>query len=374
MFVCSLIVDVDEFLTLATRARDGWAERTRHAVANTIDDQVGHGTDASVEPSFPDEWLLVLRSATAAELASRADRVAAGIHRDVRAGGDVTVTVAVGRVATGPNAVPDALRSARRAHRAKLVLGPDRVITAGAATGERDVPAPQDIHRELARAIGRGEPERAGRLLWHWFTAALDRADGDDETVRRWLLGQVLSATAVLNGRLGTGIAADWMAVCGAVPYSALTELADLHEPAAVAGWIERVVSELAGQRTRTSTTLDLVRRHVDQHFTDPHLSLKGVALTVGVSPFHVSHLFRSQLGTTFRDYVSQRRVRHARRLLVERPHLAMTQVARASGFSTSVQLRRVLVRETGATPSAIRQAARESASERVSGTRVSGS
>ncbi|GAB3447346.1 helix-turn-helix domain-containing protein [Actinophytocola sediminis] len=363
MFVCCLIVDVDEFLTLATRGGDGWADRTRQWLRTTIDDRVRHEADASVQPSFPDEWLVVLRSSTAPELAGRAERIAAGVHGDVRAGGEVTVTVAVGQVV---RAIPEALASARRAHRAKLVLGPDQVITASAVTGERDLPAPRDVHRELSRAIGRGAADHASRLLWHWFRTALDHADGDDETVRRWLLGQVLSATAVLTGRLGTGTAADWMAVCETVPYPAITELADLHEPAAVAGWIERVVGELAGRRARTSTTLDLVRRHVDQHFTDPALNLRGVALTVGVSPYHVSHLFRSELGTTFRDYVSQRRVRQARRVLVEQPHLAMTQVARASGFGTPVQLRRVLVRETGATPSAIRQSARVSG--RVSG------
>jgi transcriptional regulator GlxA family with amidase domain len=180
--------------------------------------------------------------------------------------------------------------------------------------------------------------------------------------VRRWLLGQVLSATAVLGGRLGVGTAADWMAVCAAVPYRELAELADLHEPVAVAAWSERVVDALAARHRRTPTrtsTLELVRRYVDRHFTDPRMRLRSVATSVGVSPFHISHLFRSELDTTFRDYVTQRRVRHAQRLL-EQTRLDMTQVARASGFGTPVQLRRVLLRETGATPSAVRQSARE--------------
>jgi AraC-like DNA-binding protein len=357
MFVCCLIVDVDGFLARASG--HGWADRTRRTLDQVIDGQV-RGTDATVEPAFPDEWLLLLRAPAAPELTSRAEDIAAGIHRGARAGGDFTVTVAVGRVS---DTTPDAIASARRAHRAKLTLGPDRVIT---PPDRRNVDVPRDIHRELARAIGRGEPDRASRLLWHWFGTA--RAAGDDETVRRWLLGQVLSATALLQGRLGT--AADWMAVCEAVPYAALTELADLHEPAAVAAWIERVVDELAGRRRAPATTLDLVRRHVDGHFTDARLSLRTVAVTVGVSPFHISHLFRAELDTTFRDYVNQRRVRHAQELL-ERTHLGMAEVARKSGFGTPVQLRRVLVRETGATPSAIRQSARE---RTLSGTRASGS
>lgn len=362
--VCCLVVDVDEFLPRATRAADGWADRTRRSIRRLIDDVVHDtvgDTTASVQPAFPDEWLLVLRSSSPDELGRRAERVAACILREVRAGEEVTVTVAVGRVTTGPDAIPEGIASARRAHRAKLALGPDRVIAANATNGERDVPAPHDVHRGLARAIVRGESDRACRLLLDWFRIAADRAGGDDELVRRWLLGQVLSATAVLNGRLGVGTASDWTAVCAAAPYRALAELADLHEPAAVAAWVEEVVDALAARYRRAparTSTLELVRRHVDQHFTDPRMRLKSVATTVGVSPFHISHLFRAELDTTFRDYVTQRRVRHAQRLL-ERTHLGMAQVARASGFANPVQLRRVLVRETGATPSAIRQSAR---------------
>lgn len=358
---CCLMVDVDEFLPRA-HAVDGWADRTRRALRCIIDDALQQETGASVQPAYPDEWLLILRSATAHELRRRAERVAAGVLREVRAGGDVTVTVAIGQVSIGPNAVADAVSSARRAHRAKLTLGPDRVITAGTAGGERDVTAPHDIHRELARAIIRGETDRASRLLRDWFGTVIDQAGDDDELVRRWLLGQVLSATAVLGGRLGVGTAADWMAVCAAVPYRELAELADLHEPVAVAAWSERVVDALAARHRRTPTrtsTLELVRRYVDRHFTDPRMRLRSVATSVGVSPFHISHLFRSELDTTFRDYVTQRRVRHAQRLL-EQTRLDMTQVARASGFGTPVQLRRVLLRETGATPSAVRQSARE--------------
>ncbi|WP_165368188.1 helix-turn-helix domain-containing protein [Phytoactinopolyspora endophytica] len=373
--VCCLLVDVDAFLPRAAEAADGWSDRTRHRLRRIIDEQVRHETEASVQPLPPDEWLLTLSSPTADDVQRRARRIAAGIHHTVRAGGELTVTVAVGRTTTGPDAVPEAVSSARQAHRSKLALGPDRVIPAPVLDGGSvdlhashsfptgpDVSAPHDVHRELARAISKGESDRARRLLCDWFGTATTCADGDDELVRRWLLGQVLATTAVLDGRLGAGTASDWMAVCEAVPYPALAELADLHEQTTVADWAGRVIDALVTRHRRTSTrtsTLDLVRRHVDQHFTDPDMRLKSVAAIVAVSPFHISHLFRSELGTTFRDYVTQRRVRRAQRLL-EETRLGMEQVAQASGFGTPIQLRRVLVRETGATPSAIRQSARE--------------
>ncbi|NEE02308.1 helix-turn-helix transcriptional regulator [Phytoactinopolyspora halotolerans] len=376
--VCCLLVDVDAFLSRAADAPDGWAERTRRSLDRMI---AGHARglgDARVEHLPPDEWLLTLSSPAADDLERRAREVAAGIHRAARHTADVTVTVAIGApvAVTGADAdaVAVATSSARQAHRAKLALGPDRVIPASAPSpgdvtaghpsrsgqSPPDARAPHDAHREVARAIGRGESDRARRLLCDWFAAATAQASGDDELVRRWLLGQVLATTATLDGRLGVGTAADWMAVCEAVPYAALTELADLHEPGAVVAWVERVVDALALRHRRgltRSPTLELIRRHVDEHFTDPDLRLKRVAATVGVSPFHVSHLFRSELGTTFRDYVTQRRVRRAQRLL-EETRLGMAQVARASGFGTPVQLRRVLVRETGATPSETRRSA----------------
>lgn len=380
--LCCLLIDVDGFLPQEARATDGWGERTRERIRGIIDDCVGHDAayyDADhdvrddlrhgvgdggtrVEHLPPDEWLLVLRAPTADGLRRRAERMAAGIHRAVRESCDVTVTVGVGQVVTGPQAAAEAVSSARQAHRAKLAAGPDRVISLLPAAGERPPHAPRGIHRELAHAIGRGHAERAGRLLWDWFARATEAAAGDDELVRRWMLGQVLATVAALDGRLGGSTGSDWMAVCESVPYPVLAELADLHEPSTVATWTDRVVESLVAQQRATSprtTTLELVRRHVDEHFTDPRMRLEDVAAEIGVSPFHVSHLFRSGLGTTYRDYVTQRRVRLAQRLL-EQTRLGMAQVASASGFTSPVQLRRVLVRETGATPSAIRQAARE--------------
>jgi AraC-like DNA-binding protein/GGDEF domain-containing protein len=388
--VCCLLVDVDSFLPRAACADDGWADRTRRSLARVIARHVRRIEGARVEHLPPDEWLLTLSSPTVDELERRAEEVAAGIHRTARSSGDITVTVAVGRAVTGVDAAPEAISSARRAHRSKLALGPDRVIHTPAPTdrtrkvhasaglgGPGDGRASHDVHRELARAIGRGEADRAARLLRDWFGAATACAGGDDELVRRWLLGQVLATTATLDGRLGVGTASDWMAVCEAVPYAALTDLADLHEPASVAAWVGHVVDALATRHRQTSTrtsTLELIRRHVDEHFTDPDMRLKSVATTVGVSPFHISHLFRDELGTTFRDYVTQRRIRRAQRLL-EETRLGMAQVAQASGFGTPIQLRRVLVRETGATPSAIRQSARErrSADPGVSGAPAAG-
>lgn len=358
--VCCLLVDVDGFLSKAAASAAGWADHTRAHVGRIITVQAGQDP-ARVEQLPPDEWLVTLGSDSAHDVHRRAYRIASAIHRAVRAGGELTVTVAVGDVTSGPGAVSDAISSARQAHRSKLLLGPDRVISAAAHPVGGDARTPPEVHRDLAHAIGRGDEDRARRLLRNWFAAATNGADGNDELVRRWLFGQVLTTTAVLDGRLGAGTAADWIAVCEAMPYPLLADLADLHEPAAVVAWLDRVVAALAARhhmRSPRTSTLELVRRHVDEHYTDSRLRLKTVAREVGVSPFHISHLFRSDLGTTFRDYVTQRRVRRAQRLL-EQTRLGMAEVASASGFTTPVQLRRVLLRETGTTPTAVRQSAK---------------
>jgi AraC-like DNA-binding protein len=354
---CCLIVDIDGFVTRAATASAEWPTKTRNFVSDVINAGLSGYQHADVAVTPPDEWLVTLHAPYAKDLRRQADQIANDIWRDIRASGEVTVTVAVGAVIAGADASRHAMSAARRTHRAKLTYGPDQVLRLNTADTHRTEPLP-DIHRQIAYSITRGDLDQARARMWDAFTAATTRCRAD-ETVRRWLLGQAMSATAVLNGRLGTGTAADWLAVCADVPYDALAGLTDLHEPADVMGWIDRLVTALADGRPPVSTTLDLVRQHIDEHVTDPQLSLNNVATAVGVSPFHISHLFRSRLDTTFRDYVTQRRVRHARRLLTQ-THLGMTDIAQASGFSSPIQLRRVLVRETGITPTAIRRTTRQ--------------
>lgn len=83
-------------------------------------------------------------------------------------------------------------------------------------------------------------------------------------------------------------------------------------------------------------------------------LNLAAVARHCGVSEGHLSRLFHHSTSLTFREYLAQVRVEHARALLI---HTAkgITEIAYDSGFQSVSQFHRVFRKAFGATPGAIR-------------------
>jgi AraC-like DNA-binding protein len=88
----------------------------------------------------------------------------------------------------------------------------------------------------------------------------------------------------------------------------------------------------------------------------DPRLALPELARELGVSPHHLSRVFRAVTGTT----VARHRMRLRARAALERlagGETDLAGLAYATGFADQSHLTRVLKRETGTTPAALRAA-----------------
>lgn len=88
----------------------------------------------------------------------------------------------------------------------------------------------------------------------------------------------------------------------------------------------------------------------------DPSLTLTDLALSLSVSPHHLSRTFRSVTGETISRHRIRLRVRDALERLAGGEH-DLARVAADSGFADHSHLCRTLQRETGLVPSAIREA-----------------
>jgi AraC-like DNA-binding protein len=86
----------------------------------------------------------------------------------------------------------------------------------------------------------------------------------------------------------------------------------------------------------------------------DLSLELPALARLVGCSPFHLSRVFRRETGTTVSAHRLRLRVREAREQIAAGEE-NLARLAAELGFSDHSHLTRMLVRELGATPSAIR-------------------
>ncbi len=100
--------------------------------------------------------------------------------------------------------------------------------------------------------------------------------------------------------------------------------------------------------------TLGAALDYVDKRFTDPDLTLADTAEAAGVTASYLSALFRKELGRTFSDYVTGRRMELARRLLLttdKRPG----QIARAVGYRDGHYFSAVFKKTQGRTPTDFR-------------------
>jgi AraC family transcriptional regulator len=94
----------------------------------------------------------------------------------------------------------------------------------------------------------------------------------------------------------------------------------------------------------------------------DPHLSdaeegrvaLRAVARDVCMSYFHFSRAFKQAMGMTATNYIAERRIERAKKML-EETELPISEIALRSGFSSQSHFTTAFRRLAGATPKAFR-------------------
>jgi len=100
------------------------------------------------------------------------------------------------------------------------------------------------------------------------------------------------------------------------------------------------------------SRMIVLAKRFIRESFSDPSLSLAGVAAKAGVSKNHLSWEFARETGETLTEYVARVRVDEAKRLF-STERLKVYEVAERVGFHNVEHFSRVFKKVAGASPSA---------------------
>lgn len=96
----------------------------------------------------------------------------------------------------------------------------------------------------------------------------------------------------------------------------------------------------------------------ITNRFREP-LTLPDLAAGVGLSPFHLHRLFKSETGQTPAAYLHRVRLEHAAHLLVVLPDAPLLQVAIDSGFSSAATFARAFRARFGRSASDYRRAKR---------------
>jgi len=97
----------------------------------------------------------------------------------------------------------------------------------------------------------------------------------------------------------------------------------------------------------------------IDHHLSDEEegrVTLRTVAKDVRMSYFHFSRAFKQSMGMTATNYIAERRIERAKRML-EETELPISEIALRSGFSSQSHFTTAFRRLAGATPKAFRAA-----------------
>lgn len=125
--------------------------------------------------------------------------------------------------------------------------------------------------------------------------------------------------------------------------------------------FLTRLLTELSEQictqmdSGSSSAVIRRARYYAAQHASEPDFSLQAAADYAGLSRNHFSKVFHEGTGIKFWDYVTELRIRNARKLLAE-TDLPIAAVAQQVGYETEAHLNRRFKQAEGITPGQYRR------------------
>jgi AraC family transcriptional regulator, transcriptional activator of pobA len=124
---------------------------------------------------------------------------------------------------------------------------------------------------------------------------------------------------------------------------------------------VSRLAVDVVGDlRLKDEPLLAEVFGFIEDRYHEP-ISLRDVARAVSLSPGHLTTVLRRKTGRTVQEWIAERRMAEARRLLVE-TGLSVEEVGRSIGYGESGYFVRSFRRAHGTTPLAWRRAGRPQA------------
>lgn len=114
------------------------------------------------------------------------------------------------------------------------------------------------------------------------------------------------------------------------------------------------VVEPISNTDGREADVIRQAMQYIDENYAE-NITLEGLAHKLGISHYHLSHLFSAYLKMGFRAYINALRVEQAKRLLMTTDE-SITQIAYNCGFASQTTFNRAFRERFSKTPREIRQ------------------
>ncbi len=172
--------------------------------------------------------------------------------------------------------------------------------------------------------------------------------------IKNYIFVDVVVVTAKFVNELGGGIEQ-------AIPEFDSIEnlLANIHTIEQFREQVRKIlVSALVYRDSQTgnqhASTIQQAKDYLDRHYVNPNLLLNEVAVQVNLSPSHFSAIFSQETGQTFKEYLTEVRIKKAKELL-RTTALNSTEISFKIGYSDPHYFSYVFRKNTGLSPTEFR-------------------
>ena len=119
-----------------------------------------------------------------------------------------------------------------------------------------------------------------------------------------------------------------------------------------------RIVMDKARVDALLSESVIILRDEINRRFLDPDYKVADTIDALDYNPDYMRRLFKQEMGRTPSDYLTEKRVENAKKLLAcgSTPELSVAEIAFICGFYDSNYFTRVFKKETGVLPTAYRK------------------
>ena len=115
-----------------------------------------------------------------------------------------------------------------------------------------------------------------------------------------------------------------------------------------------KVQEEVIEQKEEKVPVIEQIITEIQEHYTE-NITLTELAKKYGISVGYLSSLIKENVGLSYSDYVTARRIQKAKELL-EDERLSMEQIAEQTGFRDHFYFIKVFKKHTGITPGKYRK------------------
>ncbi len=115
-----------------------------------------------------------------------------------------------------------------------------------------------------------------------------------------------------------------------------------------------KVQEEVIEQKEEKVPVIEQIITEIQEHYTE-NITMTELAKKYGISVGYLSSLIKENVGLSYSDYVTARRIQKAKELL-EDERLSMEQIAEQTGFRDHFYFIKVFKKHTGITPGKYRK------------------